>query len=176
MSNIDPTLLPPAWQDGQYDDEQHKVMTEHGILDFLSGAVAEEVDRFRQFEEYADLPAEVREFRETLQRQEKHFVNVRDFSLPAKWEAVEVAVNTPAEVNSSKCIFHGIAGVLAANVSVLDQVSGQASTGNPIGLWSVGPNTPPIWFERGISLRRGLWISSSVATTISVYWREWDED
>ena len=77
MSDQDPTVF-PVWFGDDLDHEQHKVHTEFGILDFVGQAIREDVARFREAEDWAELPEEVRAFREALQKQEKHIVSVKD--------------------------------------------------------------------------------------------------
>lgn len=173
MSDLDPTLIPPHWA-ADYDGEQHKVVTEHGVLDFLMGEVKDEVDRFRQFESFADLPEEVRAFREEIASREKHHVRVMDIGIACEYRAELVAANSPTEFGVGRKIFVGVSALLATNVTLYDQ-GNTAGTGAPIGLWSVGPNTPPIWFDRGIKCRNGIYLASSVATTVTVYFRDLED-
>ena len=177
MSNdLDPTEFPPDWR-STFDHEQHKIRTESGLIDFIENIVHEEVAKFREAEDWIELSPEARELRKILEKQIPHLVNTAPYPPPAEYTPVEAGAGTTEEVINGKGVFCGISAPVATTVTLFDAASGQnaSTTGaSPLATFNLGANATPLfqWADRGIKFRRGLFLSSTVATVISVYHRD----
>ena len=175
MTDIDPTLLPPHWTQ-EFDSEQHKILTEHGLMDFFENRIEEEVSKFRDWEEEAELPESVRMFREVLAEEQKrnHRVRVQDIGMGCDYRNEQVAVNSATEMASGRQLFVGLSSLAATVVSVFDQ-GNSGGTGALVGSWNVGPAATPLWLDRGIKCRNGIYIVSTVATSVTCFFRELED-
>lgn len=169
-TGIDPTFYPPNWQN-EFDSEQHKVSTERGVIEFVENIVHEEIAKFRAKEAWLELPETAREFREAMQKEadERRRVKVEDYSLPAEYEVLDLAAATASEVRSGNGICHGFSVSAAGTVSLFDSNSGAGTT--PL----LVATSSPVWLDRGIKFRRGLYVSCSVAATVTVYVRDTED-
>lgn len=64
----DPTLYPPQW-DSPFDHDQHKILTESGMLDYVENAIHEAVVSFREGRHWSELPETAKEFRRLMQKE-----------------------------------------------------------------------------------------------------------
>lgn len=172
MSDIDPTLYPPVWGRDRYDDEQHKVSTESGLLDFFGNLARTVEEDFREAIDNAELPESVRKIREQLDAR-PHIVHTQDIGNPADWEPVQVAVNTPQEVINGSGIFYGFnAPGTVCVVSFYDAVSGtyeSMSSNIPLYTMPITAAGFSTSLAKGVKFRRGLWVASTAAINLAVY-------